>query len=90
MKVLIRLIEAVELVAPLVLLLSSLGWQIVDEDEHPNITISDDPIFFVLQRRDAQKFFIHESAAPRNIAVGVICFTSTEMLHWVAEQEIKT
>lgn len=83
MKVLIRLSTAADSVAALITNLEKQGHVIVNEDDLPDIVITDDPILFLWQRGEVVKFFINQPSSPRNIAIGVTCFTSAEMLRWI-------
>lgn len=86
MRVLIRLDTASESIPTLITALERRGGKIVDEDGLPDVVISDDPFLFLGQADVSRKFFIHRPSLPRKIAVGVICFTPTEMLDWIAKE----
>lgn len=83
MRVLIRLGTASESIAALMTTLERRGGKIVDEDGLPDVVISDDPLLLLGQVAASRKFFIHRPSSPRNIAVGVICFTPDEMIQWI-------
>lgn len=80
MRALVRLNATADSVVSFITELEVYGNKIVDEDGLPDIVISDDPIFFLTQATAGQKFFIHQPSSPRNIAIGVTCFTPNEML----------
>lgn len=90
MKVLVRLSVPAESVAALITNLKKRGYIIVDEDGQPDIVITDDPILFLCQSSEVVGFFINQPSSPRNIAIGITCFTPAEMLRWIVGRRTET
>lgn len=81
MKALVRLIENTYLIAPFIEQLERFGYRIVEEEESPNLVVSDDPKFLLGRMPEVVKIFVHDpSSTPQEIAKGVLCFSPDQVL----------
>jgi hypothetical protein len=81
MKALIRLETTTELIGPLIEILKCLGYEIVEEEEIPDLVVTDDPSFFLGRTPEVLKIFVYDpSSTPPEIAKGVLCLTPAQVL----------
>lgn len=81
MKALIRLSVTTALIGPLIERLSRLHYQVVEEEEIPDLVVADDPAFFLGRAQDVVKIFVYDPpSTPPEIAKGVLCLTSEQVL----------
>lgn len=81
MKALIRLKANTELIGPLIKILKRLGYKIAEEEELPNLVVTDDPVLFLGRSGDVVKIFVYDpSSTPPEIAKGVLCLTPAQVL----------
>lgn len=81
MKALIRLGATTELIEPLIEVLKGLGYKIVEEEEIPDLVVTDDPAFFLGRTQEVVKIFVYDpSSTPPEIAKGVLCLTPAQVL----------
>ncbi len=59
MKALIRLETTTELIGPLIKILQPLGYEIVEEEEIPDLVVTDDPSFFLRRTPEVLKIFVY-------------------------------
>lgn len=83
MKALIRISNwtGSDFLVTLIRALENLGYDLVQEEDMPDLVIADDPSLFLGREGNVVKVFVHQNpTAQQEIAKGIFCLTKDETL----------